>query len=140
MNKRTIIIVIIVLFVIIASYLVVSYVFRPADTDVASRKADFETEVSALVNEFMADEDGSYARYLNKIIVVKGTVYKISEEMTGLSVYLKEPEDMAGVICSFHMQSFNASKVTVGEKVSIKGKCTGYLFDVVLTKCVLQND
>jgi hypothetical protein len=45
---------------------------------------------------------------------------------------------MAAVTCSFYSEEAgNIKKINPGDEVTVKGKCTGKLMDVVLNKCSL---
>jgi hypothetical protein len=133
-------ILILFLFAVLASVLVYLYTFRKSDVSVGSKKADVEIEAPALLEAFETDEDSANELYLGKIISVTGTVESVSEDSVGISVYLKEMDAIAGVICSFDKESNDISTVEKGNKVIIKGICTGYLMDVVLNRCALESE
>ena len=54
-------------------------------------------------------------------------------------IYLKNPEDAAGIMCGFDKTAIDKSNLKPGDTIRIKGICTGYLMDVVLNKCTLEK-
>jgi hypothetical protein len=113
------------------------YVFRPASKNVGSKKADVEISAQELVRQFETNETEANALYNDKVILVSGTIENVSEEATVLTVSIKNPDAMSGVLCSFDKSSALKEDFAVGSEIRIKGICTGYLMDVVLIKCSL---
>ena len=133
----------IILFVVIgllAAVVVWKYTFRESETSVANQQADVEITVTQLVEAFETDENKSNSLYLDKVVVVSGTVETITEDSLGISVYLKDRDAMVGVLCSFDRRNIDMAEVSSGKKVHVKGICTGYLMDVVLNKCSLLQE
>jgi len=115
------------------------YTFRKADLSVTSQKADIEIKAYDLLQKFTDNEELANKAYLDKIIAVTGVIDKITEDSTSVSIYLKNPEDMSGVMCGFNKSTIDKSSLKVGETALIKGICTGYLMDVVLNKCSIER-
>ena len=115
-------------------------VFRKADTDVSKKIADFELSAKALVENFEMNEDSANIQFLDKVVQVEGNVNTISEKEEAITVYLKENEDLAGVLCGFNPGSINIQSLQVGDIIKVKGICTGYLLDVVLAKCSIVEE
>lgn len=137
MKRRTIIIWVVLLTGLITGLLILRWVYKPAETNVSSRKTDLELNASDLLTRYKENEEEANKEFLNKIILVEGTISNVSEENHGFSVYLKQGGEDAGVICSFEKSQLDTNKLEVGRTVKIKGICSGYLMDVVLNKCVL---
>lgn len=76
--------------------------------------------------------------YLNKAIEITGIVDTVALKGQEVSIYLKENNATSGVLCSFDKGSFNADFMKRGDKITLKGLCSGYLMDVVMNKCSLQ--
>lgn len=117
---------------------VLLYTFRKADISVESKKADAEIDAVALLDAFETDESKANELYLGKVISVTGKVESVSQDSIGISVYLKEEDDIAGVLCTFDKTS-DVSAIETGSIAEIKGICTGYLMDVVLNRCALVS-
>jgi flagellar biosynthesis protein FlhB len=137
MNKKVIILLLFLAVAVLASVLIWKWVFRKAETDMASKKADIEIEAAGLARAYEMDETSANARYLGKVIVVTGKVTSLSKNDKSVSVYLKSDENLSGVMCTFALESVNISHVSEGLPVRIKGICDGYLMDVMLNKCSL---
>jgi hypothetical protein len=123
----------------VAVFITWKWVFREAETDVSSQKADITMDAAALVQSFETNEDSANAKYLNKIIGISGNVDTIKVNDDNITVYLKNPEDMSGVMCSFDKSAIDPTSIKQGDKVKIKGICSGYLLDVVLNKCAIDK-
>lgn len=136
MKKKVILIGILALIVI--AFGVWKWTFRPAETDVSGHKTDMAINATDLVLQFTQNEDSANARYLNKVIEITGTVDTIAMKEEEVSVYLKENNAISGVLCSFNKKSFNSDFIKKGDKITLKGVCSGYLMDVVMNKCSLQ--
>jgi hypothetical protein len=115
------------------------YVFRKAEVSVASQKADMEINASELLKKFTDDETSANVSFLDKVIIVEGLIENISEDSATISVYLKNPDDIAGIQCGFDKEAIDKSTLKQGDKIRVKGKCTGYLMDVVLNKCAVEK-
>jgi hypothetical protein len=137
-NVKRFILALIVLAVLVA-FFVWSYVFKKADTSVSSQKATVELASNDLVKAFESNESSANAKYNDKVILVSGTIADVKVTSDEISVYLKETTDASGVMCSFNKVAASKNTFKSGQKIKIKGLCTGYLMDVVLTKCAVQE-
>jgi hypothetical protein len=90
----------------------------------------------ALLKEYTANEKAADARYLNKAIEVAGTVSEIEKNQDGgLMVILQTADATAGIQCAMRDAG---TVVTKGQKVTIKGFCSGSgIMGISLTDCVL---
>jgi hypothetical protein len=138
MKTRKVYIPIAAIAILLVSVLVWKFTFRTAETSVASVKADSELTAASLLEDFVSDENHANSLYLGKVILITGAINSISEDSLGVSVYLKESNADAGVMCSFDKENVNINQLDKGQIVKIKGICTGYLMDVVLNKCSLE--
>ena len=136
-KKVRIILIIGATLVLVIFFFVKFYIFKKADTNVASKKADVEMEAGDLVKSFDADEKSANTKFLNKIIMVKGVVDNVTDTKSDITVYIKQKDKTSGIMCSFDKTEFQKSPVKAGDEVRIKGICSGYLMDVVLNKCAL---
>ena len=140
MTKRTVFIVAIIFLGLIAALILWKYTFRKTEVSSETRMPDFEMEATQLIQEFEINESKADSLYLDKIILVTGTISSINEDSSSISVYLKENEAQGGVICSFDKEILDLSAVDTGMVVNIKGICNGYLMDVILNRCYLVNE
>jgi hypothetical protein len=103
-----------------------------------SSKPDFIMDAKDLSEAFKINQAEANNLYLNKIISVSGIVESISEDSMEITVYLKEKDAVSGVICSFDRDT-DVSGIMEGTRVQIKGRCTGFLLDVILNKCSIEK-
>jgi len=87
-----------------------------------------------LFDQFSKDEIMANALYLDKVLEVRGKVLEIDENQNATTVIIMKTNDpIFGIRCSMNS---NVS-IKVGEFAIVKGICTGYLSDVVLTNALL---
>ena len=124
--------------VVLAAY--IYYVINKPVSDIAGVGADFRISSAELVEEYCANEKAANEKYLNKVVEIRGTVAEVNREKFGdCSVLIMEEGDYEGINCSFGSPR-DIKHLAVGDKVTIKGVCTGKLIDVVLNKCICVKE
>lgn len=89
-----------------------------------------------LFTKFSTNEPQANNRYLNKVLQVSGQVLEVKSNSTaGRVVILNTGDPLFGIACTLDKPEV----VKPGEKITVKGICTGYLSDVVLTNSYLVN-
>ena len=127
------------------------YMFNMPQRNVQTAKVDYTLTGSQIVTEYLAEKEAANKKYLSgdgnsKILLITGTVNKISDDFNGQKVILlKETGDKAGVSASFTAEtSHNADDLQPGSTVTIKGVIrSGASYDsdlelyenVILEKC-----
>lgn len=114
--------------------------YNKPHVNVATEKADIVLSADQILADFTTDEAVANAKYLEKIIQVKGIVLETKiENNTGI-IILQTNDDFATILCHLTPQETkNISKIKKGQQITLKGICTGFLMDVVLVKCVITN-
>jgi uncharacterized protein (DUF1330 family) len=142
--KRIIIIVIALIIVAGGFYAFNEYSRKNKGLD--SVKAEVTTEASALISDFENNIEAANSKYLGKIIAVTGAITAIEAEPTSATIVLGDDQSTASVRCSMDTTYNNVlSSLTIGQKVTVKGNCTGFNqddllgSDVILNRCVIQN-
>ncbi len=97
-------------------------------------KTDVKIASPFLLEAFEEDEENANALYLDKILEVTGEVTKV-DSGEKLTVYLDAGNPLSQVICQ--LEENENELPDVGEKVTVKGVCTGYLMDVVLVRAIV---
>lgn len=118
------------------------YLYTKKPADVRYLAANYQLSTNALLADFNKDETAANLKYLDKVIAVKGKIKEIKiEQATGqATVVLDSGDPMAAVTCSFYNEELASVKqLTEGTEITIKGKCTGKLMDVVLNKCSVEK-
>ena len=139
MSKKIRYILIFLFLAFIAAFITWKYTFKKSELNVSSHKTDIIIDAPLLLQAFSTNEDSANVRYLDKIILVTGTVGSVTQDSLGYSVYLKDNAALSGIMCSFEEKAFDPALIKVGSQVSIKGLCTGYLMDVELNKCSIAG-
>lgn len=114
------------------------YLFNKKVAGLENVKADYTIAATNLYDAFETQEQEAIVKYLDKILLVEGRVEKLQVGKEYSSIILKADNALAGGInCSFNHEIKGVSK---GEMISIKGKCQGYLMDVVLNNCIIEYE
>jgi hypothetical protein len=130
---------ILIVCICIVAVVSILWVFRKTPESVGNSKPEIKTDVVSIINDYEKSESEANKKYLDKIILVTGTVESIKNTGEEISVTLKEQNSISGVICNFNKNSIDTSTFITGSVISVIGICNGYLMDVVLSKCVLSK-
>lgn len=124
------------------------YQYNRTVQGLADVKADYSVDASALINEFVSNEEAAQKKYLNKILSVKGTIKGIEAgENTG-TIVLGDTSDMNGVRCVLDSTANAITKsLQRGAVITVKGAITGFNkdetgllgSDVQLNRCVIAR-
>lgn len=107
--------------------------------NIETASADLAIKANDIFSDFENDEAAAGAKYNDKIVAVSGKISAIEKEEDGIvKVTLDAGGDFGGVICQMEPET-DISKFKEGANVTLKGKCTGYLMDVILVRCVPDN-
>lgn len=121
-------------FVLVLAGLLVTYRLYNKPHPSALTASAITVTAQELVTEYEKDESAANKKYLGQALQVSGTVSDISQNQQHRSTAILTGTDMAGVQCSFEMDPPLMKK---GDKVVLKGFCTGMLTDVIIDRCVL---
>jgi hypothetical protein len=111
---------------------------KPSEKTVSAHAA-YAVNAMQLFNEFNDDEPTANQKYLNQVLSVEGRITEISAvDSVGLTVFLETSNPLFGVSCQLP-EGDKGRTLKRGDNVRIKGLCTGKLMDVVLVRCVLEN-
>ena len=107
---------------------------RPGLSDATPAVTISATE---LYRQYQSNETTAESQFLDKVIEVTGTIADIEATDSTLSLELKGSE-AGGVNCSIaggnKINSFKNN-----DTVTLKGRCSGFLMDVTLTDCVIED-
>lgn len=121
--------------VILVALLIGGYYFINAPkAGVKPVKAAYSLTADDLYAEYAADEEAGNKKYIDQVLQVTGPISEIlTDENQAMVLILKTSESEGGVMCTLEQEA----DLSVGEEVSVKGRCTGMLMDVVLNDGVL---
>ena len=115
------------------------YLYNKPPRNVAD-ETGIPVSATELYSKFTSNEPKANQVYLNKVLQVSGQVLEVKNSTSaGKVVVLNTGDPMFGVACTLSNVEIPARQVKPGEKITIKGICTGYLSDVVLTNSYLMN-
>ena len=115
--------------------------------DTAAIKPDYSLTAVSLIKEFDMDEPASNKKYWDKVILVDGMVKDVAKDDRGLySVILGDTSSMSSVRCSMDsIHNNEAVAVKKGDRLAMKGICTGFNADevlgsdVILVRCAVYS-
>jgi len=92
------------------------------------------------IKHFQSNETKASAKYADKTISVNGIIYVVQDVDTAATVILNDGSSISSIICQFEKENVReVQNLKEGDKVTIKGICTGYLMDVVMVRCVVDR-
>lgn len=98
-------------------------------------KADYEMTADELYSAFEADEKAALEKYEGKVIQLSGKIVELKRTEKGTNLTLEAEDAMlGGVNCTFGQLD---EELKEGESILLKGRCQGFLMNVVLNNCVL---
>jgi len=126
-----------VTFIALAAILAALYFYNLKATDMSKAKPDFILTASALQKAFEDDETKASLSYLNKVLEVTGKIASVKPaENSVVSISLVTESDLTSVICTFPAVR-DPSVFRVGDQITLRGECSGFLMDVLLNNCAL---
>lgn len=136
MRRKYLLIAILVWVLLIAMGL---YIYNKPHSSAANIKPDYSLDATDLYKQFQQDEAVANKKYLDKVIEVKGTVAEVQRSGKNATVELRGESAMGGINCSFTNMEPNIQITSKGSLLTIKGKCSGFLMDVNLVDCVVEE-
>ncbi|HEX8919916.1 MAG TPA: hypothetical protein VF766_00470 [Pyrinomonadaceae bacterium] len=104
--------------------------------------APIPVTATALYQDYEANEVAADEKYKGKTLAVSGTVDSIGKDITDtmyVTLNSGKQYSITNVQCMFDDEHKNAlSRLSKGQKITIKGRCDGKLGNVFLKDCVLQ--
>ncbi|MAY84117.1 MAG: hypothetical protein CMP59_08290 [Flavobacteriales bacterium] len=111
------------------------YLFNKKVPSLENTEAAYTLTADQLFNEFEADESAAQTKYVDQVLEVSGTIARTkSTDSISSIVLIAKNAMMGGVNCSFNGPITDFAD---GTQIVIKGRCQGYLMDVVLNNCVI---
>jgi len=139
-GRWKIIISVIVVLIITGFYFIWEQYHRK-HADTTDLTAIVRKEAMSLIKEFELDEKAASQKYNGKVISVKGAVLKVENNNDTRNLILGDGSSAAGVICEFQPEhKSDADKIIPGQQISVKGICTGMLLDIVMVRCVVEEN
>ena len=125
----------------------VLYVFNEKYSDTTKITPAYTLNALDLIHEFERNDSLANKKYVEKIMVVNGEVSEVEGVDSTVNIKMADSTSGSYVIFAFQQQDKGlAEKIKVGEKVSIKGSCSGGAFSKILEtefitfkRCAINN-
>ncbi len=140
MNKYLKITLIIAAFGLVAAALVWKFYINKPHQDIENATPDFSMTTEELWKQFTTDEQKAGHMYNDKVIELTGTVGRLIDNDSVVSVaFIMEADSMFGdksISCEM-LKKYNdeAKALSKGSSVIIKGYCAGFIGDIKFNKC-----
>lgn len=113
------------------------YLFNKKVEGLEDVKADYSLSSDELFDAFEQNEAEAQAKYVGKVLEVKGEVVRSNLNDSLPTITLKAENSMIGGInCTFPKK---IDQVNNGDQIVVKCNCQGYLMDVILNNCTLVS-
>ncbi len=127
--------------VLLAGFGLGFYLYNKPHQGIANEEPVYSLSAVNLVKDYDASEEAANAKYLGKVLEVKGIIAEKTKDEKGMVNVTLQGPDLAGVGCQFDPKAQEQlAIIKEGQEVVIKGICTGVLMDVVMVDCVITND
>ena len=121
-----------VFFIALAGAGVLWYLFTEKVGDTSKEKAEYTMGAQDLIAEFKKNDSLANKKYAEKIIEVSGIVTAVEPADTTANLKMADSTG-SSVIFAFQQQHLAEAKmVKVGERVSVKGSCSGGAYSEIL--------
>ena len=139
MNKKHLYLIAFILLVSYGCYIVYSMYNKPHKI-ISEQTVDYRLTVDEMIKAYTNDETTANATYIDKVVVLEGTLKSITASESSLSIAILEGENGLAN-CEFSNSDLHLSKSpNPGDKVFIKGLFIGYddlLGELQLKKCTI---
>ena len=139
MNKNKIIFSILIIGIL--CFFISYKMYNRPHANITESTPDITLTADTIIAAFSSDETKANSRYLDKILNITGTVSEFKLKKNKGIITLKTNQDFGSVLCHLsESASQNIHSLIVGQKITLKGVCTGYLMDVILVKAEIINE
>jgi hypothetical protein len=126
-----------VVFIAIGAILAALYYYNLKSSDLAKVRPDFVITATALQKAFENNEAEASAKYIKKILEITGKIASVKPAGNGvITISLVTESNLSSVICTFPAVK-DTSIFKVGEDITLRGECSGFLMDVLLNNCAM---
>jgi hypothetical protein len=113
--------------------IIVWKIFTEKFEDTGKIKEDHTVSAAEFIAEFKKDEAAANKKYTEKIVVVNGSVSEVKNADTSTNIIMADTSTGDYIIFAFQQEHLEEAKqVKAGDKVSIKGSCSGGNFSEIL--------
>ncbi|MEM9260355.1 MAG: hypothetical protein AAGA62_11965, partial [Bacteroidota bacterium] len=121
-------------FLLVGGLVAYQFMTPKGPLDIHAAPTELTINAGSLFAAFAENEETANASYVGKVIEVSGQLNAIEQDEAGAyQLKLAVDDPLGQVICSLaEGEKAPLSDASIGKTTTIKGVCTGYLFDVVI--------
>lgn len=109
------------------------YIATDTFSDTSARKAEYSINVADFLQEYKDSSATANQKYTEKIIEITGIVTATEPADSTINIKMADTTGSSYVIFAFQDQHLDEAKsIKVGDKVSIKGSCSGGIYSSIL--------
>ncbi len=124
---------ILAVFLLLVGVGIIWYIFNEKFTDTNKRDAAFTVEATNFIKEFQQNDSLANIKYAEKIITIKGIVAEVEAMDSLVNIKMIDTVTDAYIIFAFQQeQMVKAKMLKEGDKISIKGSCSGGTYSEIL--------
>ena len=128
---KKLLVIILVLFV--AGGVIIYLIFTEKFEDTGKQAAVFSISADELIKEFQTNDNVANKKYVEKIILVNGTIAETEAVDSAINIKMKDTLTGSYIIFAFQEQHIKEAKqLKEGDNVSIKGSCSGGIYSKIL--------
>ena len=115
---------------------------EPALKNITTANTEENLKVGELITLFQHNEVEANISYVDKVIEVEGIIKDISTTNDRYTILLEsEAFTKHFIMCDMSPLSVKrVNKLVIGDTVTLKGICKGYLLDVIMLNCIPINE
>jgi len=106
--------------------------------DLSNATPAISIAATELYRQYQANEAAANDQFLKKVVEVTGVVADIQGTDSTLNIEL-QGGDMGGVNCGIADANIKTNSLQKGSIVKLKGECKGFIMDVLLNDCVIED-
>lgn len=118
------------------------YLYQKPHESAAGDRANVTIEADSLYSQYSGNEKASDGKYMGKVLEVSGKLAEIQRNgPSEVWILATNGAGGGGINCQlFTGENIPEPRPKPGDKVTIKGRCTGWLvMDVTLSDCVVEK-
>lgn len=126
---------------LVGAFVAYQFMVPKGPLDIHSAATELAINAGSLYADFESDEFAANGTYAGKVIEVSGALSGITKDDDGHYVLSLSSDSALGqIVCNLSPNEPQPAKeTTIGQSVTVKGVCTGYLFDVVVDNATLLS-
>lgn len=119
------------------AFLVYRWVNKPV-VDMSEAVCKVKLSAVELFDAYSNNESYADSCYSGQVIEVFGTVKSVSKDGPNKSLVFETNDMLFGIDCAIDSSSHvKLNSLGEGQKVTIRGECSGLLSDVVMVRCII---